>query len=56
LQLKKLIAEKKSSALIEIDGGVNQQNFRKLVETGADVLVAGMWSFLPRIRKESLLN
>jgi ribulose-phosphate 3-epimerase len=39
--LKKLITEKGSKALIEIDGGVDLKNYRKLVETGADVLVAG---------------
>ena len=30
-----------SSALIEIDGGVSADNAARLVETGADVLVAG---------------
>ena len=40
-QLKKLIAARKSSALIEIDGGVSLQNAKRLLEAGADVLVAG---------------
>lgn len=39
--LKKLITEKKSTALIEIDGGVDFNNFKKLIDCGADVLVAG---------------
>lgn len=39
--LKTLITEKKSSALIEIDGGVDLNNFQKLLSSGADVLVAG---------------
>ena len=39
--LKQLITEKKSSARIEIDGGVDLANYKKLVEEGADVLVAG---------------
>jgi len=39
--LKKLITEKKSNALIEIDGGVDLNNYKKLVSVGADVLVAG---------------
>lgn len=39
--LKKLITEKKSKALIEIDGGVDLLNYKKLVACGADVLVAG---------------
>ncbi|MFN5183995.1 MAG: ribulose-phosphate 3-epimerase [Bacteroidota bacterium] len=39
--LKKLIQEKHSKALIEIDGGVDLNNYRKLIEMGANVLVAG---------------
>jgi ribulose-phosphate 3-epimerase len=39
--LKKLITEKKSNALIEIDGGVDFNNYNKLISCGADVLVAG---------------
>lgn len=39
--LKQLIEQKKSSAKIEIDGGVDLNNYKKLVETGAGVLVAG---------------
>lgn len=44
-QLKKLITTKNSKALIEIDGGVTSANARKLVDTGADVLVAGSFIF-----------
>lgn len=40
-QLKKMIQTKKSKALIEIDGGVDLHNYTKLIEAGADVLVAG---------------
>ncbi len=43
--LKALITKKNSSALIEIDGGVSNQNAAKLVECGADVLVAGSYVF-----------
>ncbi|MGB5360208.1 MAG: ribulose-phosphate 3-epimerase, partial [Eudoraea sp.] len=39
--LKTLINEKKAKTLIEIDGGVNADNTKALVEAGADVLVAG---------------
>ena len=39
--LKKLITDKKSTALIEIDGGVDYNNYNKLISCGADVLVAG---------------
>jgi len=40
-KLKQLIVEKKSPALIEIDGGVDLNNYKKLITCGADVLVAG---------------
>jgi len=40
-RLKEMIIRKKSSALIEVDGGVDFENGRKLVESGVDVLVAG---------------
>jgi ribulose-phosphate 3-epimerase len=40
-KLKQLITEKNSKALIEIDGGVDLQNFKQLIACGADVLVAG---------------
>ena len=40
-ELKKMITETNSSALIEIDGGVTLENAPALVEAGADVLVAG---------------
>lgn len=40
-QLKEMIAKNNAKTLIEIDGGVDLNNYRKLVDTGADVLVAG---------------
>ncbi|MCS7073260.1 MAG: ribulose-phosphate 3-epimerase [Bacteroidia bacterium] len=40
-RLKKLIQQTESKTLIEIDGGVTLSNAGLLVETGADVLVAG---------------
>lgn len=39
--LNNLIAKSNSSALIEIDGGVDLQNANRLAQVGADVLVAG---------------
>ncbi|NBQ47336.1 MAG: ribulose-phosphate 3-epimerase, partial [Sphingobacteriia bacterium] len=39
--LKALINTQQSSALIEIDGGVDLKNYRLLLDAGADVLVAG---------------
>jgi len=41
VKLKALITQKKSKALIEIDGGVDLNNYKKLLSCGADVLVAG---------------
>jgi ribulose-phosphate 3-epimerase len=43
--LKDLIIKRNSNALIEIDGGVNQQNAPLLLEKGADALVAGSFVF-----------
>jgi ribulose-phosphate 3-epimerase len=40
-KLRDLIIQKKSNCLIEIDGGVDLTNYKKLIETGANVLVAG---------------
>ena len=44
-KLTALIEEKKSKALIEVDGGVNLENGKPLVEAGANVLVAGSFVF-----------
>ncbi len=43
--LKNLIIRKSSHALIEVDGGVNLETGRKLIDAGADVLVAGNFVF-----------
>ena len=43
--LKKLIVDSNSNALIEIDGGVNLQNAKALLDAGADVFVAGNFVF-----------
>ena len=44
-ELKKLIELKKSNAIIEIDGGVTDENAKQLIEVGAHVLVAGSYIF-----------
>jgi len=44
-QLRDLIAATKSQAKIEIDGGVNTVNARKLLDAGADILIAGNFVF-----------
>jgi len=43
--LKQLIIDKGASTLIEIDGGVTDQNAKALTDAGADVLVAGSFVF-----------
>lgn len=44
-ELKNLIIDSGSSALIEIDGGVTEDNSNKLFDLGANVLVAGSTVF-----------
>jgi ribulose-phosphate 3-epimerase len=44
-ELKSLIKEQNSNAIIEIDGGVNSQNAKKLTDCGANALVAGSFVF-----------
>jgi ribulose-phosphate 3-epimerase len=44
-KLKELIIRKKASTIIEIDGGVTDKNAKQLVESGANVLVAGSFVF-----------
>ena len=44
-ELKKLINSKNANTKIEIDRGVNSTNAPKLIEAGADVLVAGSFVF-----------
>ena len=60
-QLKQLIEKNNSSCKIEIDGGVTNKNAKKLVENGANVLVAGSYVFksnnpLQTIKNLSTLN
>ena len=43
--LKELILKKNSNALIEVDGGVNMETGKRLIDAGADVLVAGNFVF-----------
>jgi ribulose-phosphate 3-epimerase len=58
-KLKELILKKGSSAQIEIDGGVNLTNAPKLLEAGADILVAGNFVFSssdPKLTIKKLKN
>ena len=40
-ELKEMIQNKNSHCLIEVDGGINEQNAAKLFDSGVNVLVAG---------------
>ena len=51
-ELKTLISSRGAKTLIEIDGGVNQQNAKPLLDAGADVLVAGNFVFSSSNPKE----
>ena len=44
-RLRQLIVEHGSKALIEVDGGVQQETAPRLVKAGVDVLVAGSYVF-----------
>ncbi|MCI6894653.1 MAG: ribulose-phosphate 3-epimerase [Bacteroidales bacterium] len=44
-ELKQLIKEKGSHALIEVDGGINLETGKLVAEAGADVVVAGSFVF-----------
>ena len=55
-QLKHLIKEKETSTLIEIDGGVTDQNAAALSAAGADVLVAGSFVFRSEDPKATIKN
>ena len=45
VRLKRMIQSKGLDTLIEIDGGVNLETGKRLIEAGADVLVAGNFVF-----------
>ena len=44
-RLREMIDNSKSNALIEVDGGVNLETGKELIDAGADVLVAGSFVF-----------
>ncbi|MCP4884041.1 MAG: ribulose-phosphate 3-epimerase [Flavobacteriales bacterium] len=55
-QLKKMIENSGSNAIIEVDGGVNDKNAEKLVTTGANALVAGSFVFKSQDPKQTIKN
>jgi ribulose-phosphate 3-epimerase len=55
-QLRELIDSKGASTKIEIDGGVTDKNAKRLVDAGADVLVAGSYVFKADNPTETIKN
>lgn len=53
-RLKELIERKNADCLIEIDGGVTVENHKRLIECGADVLVAGSAVFASKNPVETI--
>lgn len=55
-RLKELIQKTGSPALIEVDGGVNLETGKQLLEAGADALVAGSFVFNSENPVETIQN
>lgn len=43
--LRKMIDERKTETMIEVDGGIRLDNFKEAADAGADILVAGSAAF-----------
>jgi ribulose-phosphate 3-epimerase len=55
-KLKELIIRKGASTIIQIDGGVTDKNAKRLVQAGADVLVAGNFVFKAENPKQTIVD
>ncbi len=55
-RLKEMILRKNSQALIEIDGGVNYETGKQLVDAGANALVSGSFIFKSETPMEVISN
>ena len=55
-QLKNLIDQSYNECLIEVDGGVNYETGKKLIEAGANVLVAGSFVFKSENPEKTINN
>ncbi|RNC65667.1 ribulose-phosphate 3-epimerase [Proteiniphilum sp. X52] len=52
--LKEMILRRQTSTLVEVDGGINLETGKKLVDAGADVLVAGSFVFSSEHPEETI--
>ena len=55
-RLTKIIEKEKTNVLIEIDGGVNDKNSKKLIDSGANALVAGNYVFSSENPEKTIKN
>lgn len=55
-KLKELIEKSNSNALIEVDGGVTDQNAKSLIDAGADALVAGSFVFKSKSPQQTIMD
>jgi ribulose-phosphate 3-epimerase len=55
-QLRQLIAQSGSKALIEVDGGVQGETAPKLIEAGVDVFVSGSYIFKSPTPEQTIHN
>jgi ribulose-phosphate 3-epimerase len=55
-QTKNLIHRRGSHALVEVDGGVNLETGKELLNAGADVLVAGSFVFQSSNPSQTILD
>ncbi|MDR9456883.1 MAG: ribulose-phosphate 3-epimerase [Salegentibacter sp.] len=55
-RLKEIIITHNATTLIEIDGGVTDENAARLIEAGADVLVAGSFVFKAKDQIKTIKN
>ena len=53
-ELKQLISDKKSNAIIEIDGGVDNTNAKAIIDAGCNALVAGSYIFKSENQLETI--
>jgi len=56
IELRRIIDGFGYKCLIEVDGGINQDNIKMVSDAGADIIVAGASIFSQKNKAESLIN